>query len=63
MPIILKGVQRVEDVIRAIEVGVQGVVLLGGYDVVAKPLAEQAVLQTLQRAMYYRKTEPRSPKT
>lgn len=27
MPIILKGVQRVEDVIRAIEVGVQGVVL------------------------------------
>ncbi|KAI4108423.1 MAG: hypothetical protein L6R37_001027 [Teloschistes peruensis] len=27
MPIVLKGVQRVEDVIRAIEVGVQGVVL------------------------------------
>ena len=27
MPIILKGVQRVEDVIRAIEIGVQGVVL------------------------------------
>ena len=27
MPIILKGVQRVEDVLRAIEVGVQGVVL------------------------------------
>ena len=27
MPILLKGVQRVEDVIRAIEVGVQGVVL------------------------------------
>ena len=27
MPIILKGVQRVEDVVRAIEVGVQGVVL------------------------------------
>jgi L-lactate dehydrogenase (cytochrome) len=27
MPIILKGVQRVEDVIRAIEAGVQGVVL------------------------------------
>ena len=27
MPIILKGVQRVEDVIRAVEVGVQGVVL------------------------------------
>ena len=27
MPIILKGVQRVEDVIRAVEIGVQGVVL------------------------------------
>lgn len=27
MPIVLKGVQRVEDVIRAVEVGVQGVVL------------------------------------
>ena len=27
MPIVLKGVQRVEDVIRAIEIGVQGVVL------------------------------------
>ena len=27
MPVLLKGVQRVEDVIRAIEVGVQGVVL------------------------------------
>lgn len=27
MPVILKGVQRVEDVVRAIEVGVQGVVL------------------------------------
>ena len=27
MPIILKGVQRIEDVIRAVEIGVQGVVL------------------------------------
>lgn len=27
MPILLKGVQRVEDVLKAIEVGVQGVVL------------------------------------
>ena len=37
------------------------VVMLGGYDVVARPLTEHAVTQTLQRAMYYCKTELRPP--
>jgi CheY-like chemotaxis protein len=34
------------------------VVMHGGYDVVAKPLADRIVIQSLQRAWYYWKTEP-----
>jgi CheY-like chemotaxis protein len=34
------------------------VVMHGGYDVVAKPLADSVVSQTLQRALYYWKAEP-----
>jgi CheY-like chemotaxis protein len=39
------------------------VVMLGGYDVVPRPLIERVVTQTLQRAMYdwNRKTELRRP--
>lgn len=37
------------------------VVMLGGYDILTRPLATAAVTQTLQRALYYWQTGPRSP--
>lgn len=49
MPIILKGVQRVEDVIRAVEAGVQGVVLSnhGGRQLEFAPSAVEVLAETM----------------
>ncbi|KAH8681497.1 cytochrome b2 [Xylariales sp. PMI_506] len=49
MPIILKGVQRVEDVLKAVEVGVQGVVLSnhGGRQLEFAPSAVEVLAETM----------------
>ncbi|KAI5866626.1 FMN-dependent dehydrogenase-domain-containing protein [Durotheca rogersii] len=49
MPIVLKGVQRVEDVLRAVEAGVQGVVLSnhGGRQLEFAPSAVEVLAETM----------------
>lgn len=49
MPIVLKGVQRVEDVIKAVEAGVQGVVLSnhGGRQLEFAPSAVEVLAETM----------------